>query len=148
FRPVEVNRAVVRAVNILRTLLPRTVEVETQLAEGRLFVQADEMQLQQVLMNLCLNAHDAMPHGGRLEIKTRRDEQRNWLCLSVEDDGQGMTEEVRRRLFEPFFSTRERGTGLGLAIVHQIVTSFGGSLDVQSEPGRGTCFDVWLPLSG
>jgi signal transduction histidine kinase len=68
--------------------------------------------------------------------------------LSVEDTGQGMTEEVRRRIFEPFFSTRERGTGLGLAVVHQVVTGFGGHVFVQSEPGRGTRFDVWLPLSG
>ncbi|MBI1914439.1 MAG: hypothetical protein HYS12_06830 [Planctomycetes bacterium] len=144
------------------------------LAEGKLFIQADEMQLQQVLINLCLNARDAMPQGGRLEIKTRREERRTsnverrtsnqesstfdvqsstfdvpkgWLCLSIEDNGQGMTEEVRCRIFEPFFSTRERGTGLGLAIVHQIITSFGGHIEVQSEPGRGTCFDVWLPLS-
>jgi PAS domain S-box-containing protein len=176
FRPVEVNRAVVRAVNILRTLLPRTIEVETQLAEGRPFIQADEMQLQQVLMNLCLNARDALPEGGRVVIRTALGDQvtrwqgdqvtgtssdhpvtlspghlvtegSRWLCLSVEDNGQGMTEEVHQRIFEPFFSTRERGTGLGLAIVHQIVTSFGGQVEVQSELGRGTCFNVWLPLS-
>jgi len=185
FQTVEVNRAVHRVVNILRTLLPRTVEVETTLAEGGLLIHADEMQLQQVLMNLCLNARDAMPNGGKLLIRTHllrsgvvsgewsrssrpgmeitsREGQgaadhppttyhsplTTWVCLSVEDNGQGMTEEIRRRIFEPFFSTRERGTGLGLAVVHQIITSFGGHVDVQSEPGRGTCLDVWLPLSG
>ncbi len=172
FRPVEVNRAVGRALNILRTLLPRDVEVEGPLDGAELFVHADEMQLQQVLMNLCLNARDAMPTGGRLRIRTEAvasgqwlvaSEEtdgsslatshwplapaQRWLRLSVEDSGHGMTEEVRRRIFEPFFTTRERGTGLGLAVVYQIVTSFGGRVEVRSEPGRGTCFDVWLPLT-
>src|SRR5262249_34068663 len=92
FRAVEVNRAVVRPVNILRTLLPRTIKVEAELVEGKCFIQADEMQLQQVLMNLCLNARDAMPEGGRLVITTRREEQTNGLCLTVKDNGQGMSE--------------------------------------------------------
>jgi PAS domain S-box-containing protein len=173
-RPVAVNRAVQRALNILGTLLPRTIEVESTLADREWFVQADEMQLQQVLLNLCLNARDAMPEGGRIQVSAcvdandvlegaRRDQGLNgtaslppaswslsagrWVRLSIQDNGQGMTEEVRCRIFEPFFTTRERGTGLGLAVVHQIIMGFGGRIEVCSEPGKETRFDVWLPLA-
>ena len=145
FGPIEVNRAVGRVLATLRPLLPATVATVAELEEGDVVIQASAMQLQQVLMNLCLNARDAMSCGGRLTLRTRR--QQDEVCLSVEDSGHGMNEEVRRRLFEPFFSTREHGTGLGLAVVSRLVISFGGRVEVRSEPGRGTCFDVWLPLA-
>ncbi len=116
-------------------------------------MQADETQLQQVLMNLCLNARDAMPEGGALRVRTATspppepsaDGPAEWVCLTVEDEGQGMTEQVQAQIFEPFFSTKEKGTGLGLAVVRQIVEGFGGRVEVQSEPGRGSRFRVWLP---
>jgi signal transduction histidine kinase len=106
--------------------------------------------MQQVLMNLCLNAVSAMPTGGRLSLATGLGQppgqQGDWACVTVADTGVGMTPEVQRRIFEPFFSTRERGTGLGLAVVKQILTQFGGRIDVDSEPDRGTRVDIWLPL--
>jgi PAS domain S-box-containing protein len=153
-RRVDVNRATQRITEILRTLLPRDVRLECALNEAPLLVQADEIQLQQVVMNLCLNARDAMPHGGLLAIRTRIEpgcpsngRAGPWLCLSVEDTGEGMTPEIQGRIFEPFFSTKERGTGLGLAMVQQIIAGFGGNVHVQSEPGRGSRFDIWLPLA-
>ena len=153
-RRIDVNRATRRIADIFRTLLPREVRLDCILNEAPLLVQADEIQFQQVVMNLCLNARDAMPHGGLLAVRTHIEpagpiEGRSgpWLCLSVEDNGEGMTPEVQCRIFEPFFTTKERGTGLGLAMVQQIITGFGGQVKVQSEPGRGSRFDVWLPLT-
>jgi signal transduction histidine kinase len=116
-------------------------------------------------MNLCLNSRDAMPAGGVLRVSTSQESgvkgqksgeaassltpvsclltpDSGWVRLSVEDSGQGMSEEVRARIFEPFFSTREGGTGLGLAVVGQIVESYGGRIEVFSQPGQGTRFEV------
>ncbi len=152
-RRIDVNRATRRTADILRSLLPREVRFECVLNESPLYVQADEIQLQQVVMNLCLNARDAMPQGGLLAVRTRVEstspiEGRKgpWLCLTVQDSGAGMTPDVQSRIFEPFFSTKERGTGLGLAVVQQIIGGFGGQVKVQSELGQGSRFEVWLPL--
>jgi two-component system NtrC family sensor kinase len=94
-------------------------------------------------MNLCLNARDAMPAGGRLFVRTAAEE--NGARLSVADTGMGISEGLRARIFEPFFSTKEHGTGLGLAVVQQIVASFEGRVEVSAETGQGARFDVWLP---
>jgi PAS domain S-box-containing protein len=150
-RRVEVNRVAGRSLDLLRPTLPPDVRVEAYLADGELFVHADETQLQQVLMNLCLNGRDAMPAGGTLRVRTALcptdGDPGEWAVLTVEDEGQGMTEEVQAQIFEPFFSTKEHGTGLGLAVVRQIVEGFGGRVEVRSEPGRGSRFTVWLPSS-
>ena len=111
----------------------------------------DEIQLKQVLMNLFINARDAMTDGGRLTVRTDSSapavetDVKKWVHLSVADTGHGMDEQTRARIFEPFFSTKERGTGLGLAVVQQIVKEFRGRIDVWSEPEKGTRFDIWLP---
>jgi PAS domain S-box-containing protein len=146
-RRVEVNQVVRRTLELLRATLPGSIDLQENLADGELFIHVDETQVQQVLMNLCLNARDAMPHGGRLRVSTARegDQATHWVLLSVEDTGQGMSEEVRERIFEPFFSTKEGGTGLGLAVVQQIVASYGGRIDISSEPGQGTRFDIRWP---
>jgi signal transduction histidine kinase len=133
------------------------------LADAGAVVKGDENQLKQVVMNLCLNARDAMPTGGKLLVQTEEcpatsitngppasAESTNrgpqhWVKLSVQDSGSGITEEVRARIFEPFFSTKERGTGLGLAVVKQIVESHGGKIDVKCQPQQGTRFEIWLP---
>jgi signal transduction histidine kinase len=150
---VEVHAAIRRTLELLRPTLPSFIRVETALAEGRLTVQADETQLQQVLMNLCLNARDAMPQGGTLRIHADAAADgvglpaspNDWVRLSVCDEGEGMSDDVRKRVFDPFFSTKERGTGLGLAVVQQIVESYGGRVEVTSRPDQGARFDVWLP---
>jgi PAS domain S-box-containing protein len=123
------------------------LRVESDLWTRELFIQADETQLQQVMMNLFLNARDAMPEGGLLRVQTRvQMRDKPFVVLSVIDSGKGMTEELRGRIFEPFFTTREGGTGLGLAVVKQIVEAAGGSIEVSSEVGKGARFDVWWPL--
>ncbi len=149
-RRAEVNRAARRTLDLLHGALPPAVRVEASLGEGELLVPIDETQLQQVLMNLCLNARDAMPDGGRLRVWTETvadpgDAAAPWVRLTVADDGCGIPNEVKSRIFDTFFSTKERGTGLGLAVVRQIVDGCGGRVEVHSEPGRGSRFEVWLP---
>jgi signal transduction histidine kinase len=171
-RPVDLNRVARRTLDLLRATWPGTLVIETSLGVNLPMLEGDEWQLQQVLMNLCLNARDAMPNGGRLVVRTLPAAQPesalvgsagpsyppagkgnspsssgdpSWLLLSVEDGGSGMSEEVKARIFDPFFTTKEFGSGLGLAVVQQIVTNHGGKIDVFSRPGEGTRFDVWLP---
>jgi signal transduction histidine kinase len=108
-------------------------------------IAGEEAALREVLTNLIFNAVDAMPDGGTITLRTRR--QGEFAVLEVEDTGTGMTEEVRKRCLEPFFSTKgERGTGLGLSMVFGIVQRHGGSIDIRSEQGRGTTFVLTLPL--
>jgi len=147
---------------MLRRLLGESVELTTTIGERDL-VKADPGQLQQVLVNLAVNAKDAMPEGGRLTIETsdvRLDEafaKRHpsatigpHVLLSVTDTGHGMDADVQKRIFEPFFTTKPKGqgTGLGLATVYGIVKQSGGWIWVQSEPRRGTTFTVYLPTTG
>ncbi len=112
-------------------------------------VRADRDQLMQVAVNLCANALDAMPDGGRLTVWTGRDDGGR-IYLEVEDTGAGIAEEHKAHVFEPFFTTKElgRGTGLGLSLVHEIVTRHGGEVSLRSSPGRGSAFRVLLPAAG
>jgi len=109
-------------------------------------VAADETQVRDALANLILNAVDAMPGGGRLTLRTRK--VRGRAALAVTDTGAGMTEEIRRRCLEPFFSTKgNRGTGLGLSVVYGMVTRHSGSISIDSTPGKGTTVTIFLPLA-
>jgi PAS domain S-box-containing protein len=155
-RRLSLNHVVRRTLELLRGSLPAQVEVDSRLSNDEPYIDADETQLQQVLMNLCLNARDAMPQGGRLLICTEAaatppagasGRLGGWVRLSVEDEGVGISEQVQSRIFEAFFSTKERGTGLGLAVVQQIVETAGGRVEVRSQPGRGARFDVWWPAA-
>jgi signal transduction histidine kinase len=109
-------------------------------------VSARGAELREILMNLVLNAVDAMPAGGVITLGTRREGE--WAVLAVSDTGPGIPPELRRRVFEPFFTTKETGTGLGLSIVSGIVSSYGGSIEVEAEAGRGTTFTIRLPATG
>jgi signal transduction histidine kinase len=108
-------------------------------------VQARAAELREALINLVLNAVDAMPKGGTITLETRQEGE--WVALSVSDSGTGVPADVRRRIFEPFFTTKENGTGLGLSIVSGIISSYGGTIDVESDLGRGTCFTLRLPAA-
>jgi signal transduction histidine kinase/ActR/RegA family two-component response regulator len=134
---------------MLRRLIGEDIELVVRSAPELWDVMADPGQLEQVVMNLALNARDAMPDGGslRIELENLEDPEGQHVVMTVTDNGCGMDAATMSHIFEPFFTTKEegRGTGLGLAMVHGIVEQSGGSIAVQSEPGRGTSFRVTLP---
>jgi CheY-like chemotaxis protein len=144
-------------VRMLRASLPTTIELTLNTPSDRDSVRADPTQIQEVIMNLCTNARDAMPAGGLLEI-TLEERQLTalpdlgmkpgrYVALKVRDTGQGIDEIVKRRIFEPFFTTKDpgKGTGMGLALVYSIVRGLNGAVDVTSEPGKGSIFTIYLP---
>ena len=157
--PIDVNREVHQAVEILSRTISKMVEIKPELTAENAVIMGDGSQIQQVLMNLASNAQDAMPAGGVLIIGTEvamvdRNlapgslEPGPHLRLSVRDTGQGIDRELVDKVFDPFFTTKEvgRGTGLGLAMVYGIVKDHGGHITCQSEPGKGTRFDIYFPL--
>lgn len=152
-RDVDVREVILGMQLILRRLVPTSVELVLDLDEQPLIVRIDAGQLEQVLMNLAINAVDAMPSGGRLTVSTRPGplvgDAKRTLLLRVADSGTGMSADVQERLFEPFFTTKPagRGTGLGLATSYAIVHEAGGSISVESRVGSGSTFDVVIPLS-
>jgi two-component system, cell cycle sensor histidine kinase and response regulator CckA len=149
-RPVvlDLNDVVTGLASMLRRLIGERITVRTQLAPSPIRVKADRGQLEQVLMNLVINAKDAMPDGGTLTIATAEvTGQGRFAKLTIADTGVGMSDEVKRHLFEPFFTTKDvgKGTGLGLATVYGIVEQAGGAIEVESAPGAGTTFSIRLP---
>jgi PAS domain S-box-containing protein len=160
--PVRLDLATVlrKSEKLLRRVLGEDVALQVELGPDLWPVLFDPAQLEQVILNLAVNARDAMPEGGRLEISACNTEVRpaaaarggerqvdQWVRLRVRDTGTGMAPEIRAHLFEPFFTTKGvgKGTGLGLATVHGIVAQGGGTIDMETAPGQGTTFDIYLP---
>jgi len=145
--PFGLNELVMGTAALLEPVLGETITVETNLEEDLPLLHGEPVKLQQVVVNLALNAKDAMRGCGHLALRTwSRDGE---VFLEVRDTGSGMTEEVKRKLFDPFFTTKAdgKGTGLGLTMVYRIVTAHGGSVRVDSEPGSGTCFVIQFPVA-
>jgi PAS domain S-box-containing protein len=146
-RRIDLREAVAASMALLRRALPATVEIVSQTdAAGPLFVMADATQLQQILLNLAINARDAMPRGGTLTLGVGALDDR-FARITVTDTGTGIDSAIVSRIFEPFFTTKPRGqgTGLGLALLDSMVRTHGGRIDVSSQPGRGTSFMIDLP---
>jgi signal transduction histidine kinase len=157
--PVRIQNVLAALSEILPRFLPENIAVAFEVEPELAAIRADESLIQQVLMNLAVNARDAMPGGGRLGFTARRVEVRNpedpesvpgpFLALTVADNGQGMPPEILSRVFEPFFTTKGqgKGTGLGLSMVCGIVKQHGGWVTAESEPGVGTRFHLFLPFN-
>jgi two-component system cell cycle sensor histidine kinase/response regulator CckA len=159
-RVLDLNELIQEASRLLRSVLGEGIELVLALSPELGRVRADPHQLEQVLLNLAVNARDAMPQGGKVTIRTEDVELRSsslnlnvpvrpgpYVALSLSDTGCGMTPEVQARIFEPFFTTKEvgRGTGLGLAMVYGFVRQSDGHIEVRSEPGQGATFTIYLP---
>ena len=161
-RDIDLNQDVTETLSLLEKVIGSNIEIKTKLTPETPVIRADPTQIEQVIMNLCINARDAMPHGGRLIIETGEftfDDQYlaaqdhakpgPYAMLAVTDSGIGMDAATLDRIFEPFFSTKEtgKGTGLGLATVYGIVRQHGGFIQVYSEVTVGTTFRIYLPLA-
>ena len=160
-RPVNINEIVRSIERLLSRIIGEDIELKTMLSPKDVITMVDAGQMEQVIMNFCTNARDAMPEGGILTIETETIEmdseyikrhgygkEGKYVLLSVSDTGAGMDEKTKERIFEPFFTTKEvgKGTGLGLAMVYGIVRQHDGYINVYSEPKRGTTFKIYLPL--
>jgi len=161
-RPLRLELIIKETMRMLEQILSEEIRINTEIEPGEYVVEADPTQVQQVLMNLAVNARDAISGGGELTISLDRvlfaDEEPRpfpqmgageWLRLAVRDNGSGMPPEVAAQVFEPFFTTKEpgKGTGLGLAQVYGIVKQHEGFIDLETEPGAGTAFLIYLPFS-
>lgn len=155
-RRLDLNRFITDQIPMIKNLLGPNIRLITNLAEDLGSVMVDQVQLDQVVMNVVVNGRDAMPDGGTLAIETRNVERPSngqggptgsFVVLTVSDTGVGMDEAVRASCFEPFFTTKAvgRGTGLGLATAYGILEQSGGTIEVASEPGKGTTFSMYLP---
>jgi PAS domain S-box-containing protein len=156
---VDMNAAVTAMTKMLQPLLSSHIQLIVNCRPGDLLIYVDSSQLELMIMNLVLNARDAMPHGGILSLTTSSEvlpedasfpnTPRKFVVLQISDTGIGMPPEIKQRIFEPFFSTKDtgKGTGMGLAMVYGIVERAEGHISVESEPNQGTTFRIYLPLS-
>jgi signal transduction histidine kinase/CheY-like chemotaxis protein len=156
---VDINEIIIAAVAMFGRTCPESITVGTELAADLRWATADATQVQTAILNLAVNARDAMPSGGRLTIVTRnlpRDAQLpaglppgDYISITVTDTGQGMTPDVLARVFEPFFTTKDlgKGTGLGLSMVYSTTRQMGGDIEIESRPGAGTTVRLILPVS-
>ena len=145
--PVDLHLTIHEIVQLLHRTIDKKIRVSAHLLASRCQVMADASQMYQVLLNLCLNARDAMPEGGELRITTSNSGSTG-VVISVSDNGAGIPVEIRGRIFEPFFTTKapQRGTGMGLAMVRAIARNHGGSVRLDPETMSGTTFHVTLPV--
>jgi two-component system, cell cycle sensor histidine kinase and response regulator CckA len=158
--PMDIHDLIVETTRLLRGSIDKNIAIQTDLGASSPIIEGDGAQMQQVLMNLCVNARDAMPHGGILKISTRRlnkpdayllsrksEHTTPYIRIAIADTGIGIDESIRGRIFEPFFTTKPKGkgTGLGLATVYGIIEHHGGFVDFHSKVGAGTTFVIYLP---
>jgi len=159
-RPVQVHMLLKEAASFLRVSLRSDVGLIIDDVSDDMTVSGEPAQLQQVILNLCANAAQAIDDRGVIHVAAKREDMidprqigdvtlppGSYVCISVSDNGRGFDQRMARRIFEPFFTTRLAGTGLGLATVREIVLDHDGAVGVESEPGRGSRFDVWLPAA-
>ena len=160
--PMDITPVLKEALKLLRATFPSSITINTEISEDLPKVNADVTQIHQVILNLATNAFHAMEKdGGQLTVRLnttplnpgiagrKNDLPGQWLKLSIEDTGHGMDHQMMEKIFDPFFTTKQhqKGTGLGLSMVHGIVTGYGGNIELESHPGSGTRFDIYLPVT-
>ncbi|MEW6068398.1 MAG: ATP-binding protein [Nitrospirota bacterium] len=163
-KTVDINKIVAGVWRILEMTVDRSIDIEKALSPTPCYIDVDVSKMEQALMNICVNAIEAMPKGGILTIKTEvssnisdidvadlpeQIKEDGYVKISIIDTGAGMDEETRQKIFDPFFTTKGKtgGTGLGLAVVYGVINEFRGYIDVKSKPGVGTTFTLYLPIS-
>ena len=159
-KTVDLNEIVTHSQKLLRRVIGEDIELHTQLSDHVDNIKSDSCHLEQIILNLAINARDAMPEGGKLMIRTENCRIEpdaatpelapgRYVKLIIADDGRGMSADTRTRCFEPFFTTKDvgKGTGLGLSVTYGVVTEFGGTIHVESELGKGTQFTILFPAS-
>jgi len=162
YKVVNINKVIKKAETILNRLIGENIVIHKNLSPNISTIKADKGQIEQIIINLAINSRDAMPEGGDFYINTKNIEidteiaknkkdfsRGKYVCLQVEDTGHGMDEKTQEKIFDPFFTTKGRaeGTGMGLSVVHGIVKEHDGSINVESEPGEGTIFKIYFPIS-
>ena len=161
FEPIDLNEMLENLKSLLSGTLPKTIDIELDLKNSLPQAMADPNQLHQVFLNVCLNARDAMPNGGKLRLATdvvagvelrktyAEAKEQSYACVTLDDTGSGIDETVKHRIFEPFFTTKPQGqgSGLGLAVAYGIIANHRGFIEVTSEPGQGAAFRIYLPLA-
>jgi two-component system, cell cycle sensor histidine kinase and response regulator CckA len=160
FEPLSMSDLVLELVSMLQQTFPKIITLNTNIPKNLPYINADHTQMHQAVLNLCVNARDAMSQGGEISIVLEKvagellrerfpsAENFSYLCLSVSDTGMGMDEATRNQIFDPFFTTKEKGkgTGLGLSVVYGIMHAHHGFIDVHSAPGKGTTFYLYFPI--
>ncbi len=159
FKPIDLNSVIREMLSLLRRTIPRMIDIQLKLAENLKMVSADAGLCEQVLMNLCINSVNAMGKNGKLTFMTENvilnpdhpqtllnPSSLEYLCLTVSDTGYGMSQKTLNRIYEPFFTTKEKDTGLGLSIVYSIVKDHGGFIESDSDVGKGTTFRIYFPV--
>lgn len=160
FKPLMITDVTHEICSMLRETFPKTIIIEEVIRSAVSPINADKNQIHQTLLNLCVNARDAMPHGGTITItvdelqgefvrqQVQDAQDGSYVCISVSDTGTGMSEEIQQHIFDPFFTTKDKGkgTGLGLSVVYGVIQNHGGYIQVQSTPNAGTTFVIYLPV--
>lgn len=160
FEPTDIPELIHELLSMLGQTFPKTITFSESIEKSLPFILADRTQIHQALLNLCINSRDAMPQGGSISISAGKQtkeqiyqkfpdaREKEYVCLTVTDTGKGMDEATRQRVYDPFFTTKEKGkgTGLGLSVVYGIVQAHHGFIDVKSEMGRGTTFRLFFPV--
>jgi nitrogen-specific signal transduction histidine kinase/ActR/RegA family two-component response regulator len=160
FQPLRVPDLVNEITSMLKETFPKVIEINVKYEKGMPFINADHSQMHQALLNLCVNARDAMPNGGILSIDVKTVEQKfvrerfpeasneRFVCIAVSDTGTGIDAKIKNLIFDPFFTTKEKGkgTGLGLSVVYGVMQTHHGFVAMESEVGKGTMFLLYLPI--
>ena len=161
-QPTNLNDQILQVQSLLERTIPKMIKIELDLGKDLKIIHADSGQIEQVLLNLALNASHAMPDEGKITIKTRNfgpaenihatnwgTDRKEYVLLNIADTGHGIEKEVQDRMYEPFFTTKAPGlgTGLGLSMVYGIIKNHHGHIECESEPGAGTCFSIYFPVS-